>query len=329
MAFSQQAYDEQKRRFIQLRAYMAGEGPVKRIGSALKLDWRIDDQKQEILRWIMTVLAEIEKTLGDNKKDLTDCVPESYVQAMIDAATIGIPIDGRRLADLVPRGGVLQYQINTAGFVYLVGLHYQEANFKAGIVFDGDEFRTWTEDGYDHYEHKVNNPFEDDPNKMLGIYVSLSYRKGDIQHQKVERLSKSEIAKIKGKAKQNYIWNEWFFERAQTAAIKRIAKRQFQTIMGLQTAIEYDNKRNFDMSKALPPPSAGTIIDNLNARLAPPKDEALPPPEDPSLGRPVSEPEACAMCGGSGIIEDEAGKGPCPTCGPSAADRQTDQRSLL
>lgn len=347
MAFSQKEYIEQKARLNQLRLAIGGDGksltlPIKRIGSALRLDPRVDEEKQEILRWIMTVMAEIEKTLGDDKKDLTNCVPESYVQAMIDAATIGIPIDGRKLADLVPRGGMIQYQINTAGFVYLVGLHYKGANFKSGVVFEGDEFRVWSENGQDHYTHNIGegNAFADDPSKVQGIYVALTYIKDGIQHQKVERLSSAEIRKIRGKAKQDYIWKEWFLERAQTAAIKRIAKRQFQTIMGLQTAIEYDNKRNFDLNRALPAPSAGTIIDNLNARLAPPKQDIAALPEPEKHETVPLEPEQkqetvfkCNICGDTGYIDEEADgqtwKENCPQCGASAADRQTDQKALF
>lgn len=329
MAFSQSAYNRQLAGFQSLRRDLATDGPIKRIGSALRLDPRVDEQRQEILRWMTTVLAEVEKTLGDDKKDLTACSTESFVQAMIDAATIGIPIDGRRLADLVPRGGAIQYQINTAGFVYLVGRYYDDANFKTGAVFEGDTFRVWTENGQDHYEHQVKSPFEDDLKKLQGIYVALSYSKGGVHYQKVERLSKSEIDKIKGKAKQNYIWNEWFLERAQTAALKRIAKRQFQTIMGIQEAIAYDNRQNFDMEKKLlPPPSAGTIIDNLNAKLLPPKPTVKEPEKqaEPDITPAAKthiedqkqENDTCKICGGTGILEEEADgqrwEEECPAC---------------
>ena len=294
MAFNQKAFEQQSQRFQNLRAVLAEAGNIKRIATALKLDPRTDEDKQETLRWMMTVLAEVEKTLGDDKKDLTSCSPESYVQAMIDAATIGVPIDGRRLADLVPRGGRVNYQINTAGFVYLVGLHYEGANFKAGIVYQGDTFSVSTKDGFDHFEHVPADPFQQDATKMRGIYVALSYAKEGRQFQQVERLTKADIEKIKSKAQQNYIWNEWFFERATTAAVKRIAKRQFQTIMGLQQAIAYDNAQNYDMNApALPAPSAGTIVDNLNAALKPQAEQpkALTHDQTPTMPADVTAPK--------------------------------------
>lgn len=270
MAFNQNTYNQQRARFEQLRGALAEAGPIKRIATALRLDPRKDEDRQETLRWMSTVLAEVEKTLGDDKKDLTVCSPESYVQAMIDAASVGIPIDGRRLADLIPRGGRVNYQINTAGFVFLVGQHYDDANFKSGIVYQGDKFNVSTVDGYDHYDHEIADPFMQDATKIRGIYVSLSYTKGGTKYQKVERIPPADIEKLKNAAKQKDIWNMWFFERVQTAAVKRIAKRQFQTILGLQEAIAYDNRQNYDMTApALPAPSAGSIIDNLNQKLKP------------------------------------------------------------
>jgi recombinational DNA repair protein RecT len=189
------------------------------------------------------------------------------------------------------------------------------------VVYAGDTFDIRTEDGYDHYTHIIADPFSQDFNKMTGIYAALAYSKDGKKYQKVERLAPSEIAKIKSKAQQKYIWDEWFFERAQTAAIKRIAKRQFQTIMGIQQAVEYDNRLNYDMSKTLPPPSAGSIIDNLNAKIAPQDDVKAIESVNPVHIEMDTAPEkvevvsdVCAACHGRGIVEDEEGKGPCPRC---------------
>lgn len=337
MAFSERLFAEHTQIFANLRQYCADAAQVKRVASVLGLDVRKDEDRQATMRAMLIVLSEVEKNLGDDKNKVITCSFDSFIQAMIDSALYGVPIDGRKLAELVPYGGRVSYQINTAGFVYLVGLHYDGADFKAGIVYEGDTFTVSTKDGYDTYEHVPADPFAQDALKMRGIYVALSYTKEGRPYQNVERLTKADIEKLRGKAKQAGIWNEWFFERAKTAAVKRIAKRQFQTIMGVQAAIEYDNRQNYDMTAtALPAPSAGSLIDNLNTKLKPQEQpKALDhspalPMETAETGvrgevvenggnassstNKAKETPVCAACNGRGFVEwsDETGNGTMP-----------------
>jgi recombinational DNA repair protein RecT len=245
---------------------------TKQAGSriALALGHNADDMagKTETFKYISSVLMEIKKTEcppkeTDNKKlnkDLTFCTPDSIVQAIIDAASFRLPIDGRGLAHLVKYGAKASFMPGYRGYLYKIAENYRDVDFTAEPVFEGDELELFDESGYQTYKHRRTNPFQTAQNKMTGIIACLSYTDNAGRHSKISTLAKSEIDQIRGAAKQDFIWEAWFFEKAKVAALKRLCKVHFATIMGVQELTKFDNEEHF-------------AIENLSTRT----DHIVPP----------------------------------------------------
>jgi len=220
---------------------------------ALSLGFKAKDEagKSEAFKYISSVLQEIKKTEGDDKKDLTVCSVDSIIGAMIDSANFKLPIDGRQLAHLVRykmgNGYVAQFQPGYKGFIYKIAEFYNCVDFTAEPVFDGDTLELTDEGGFQSYTHKRADPWIRDQKKMLGLIACLTYTDAAGQHSKVALLPKAEIDQIRKVAKQDFIWSAWYFEKAKVAALKRLCKYNFATVLGLQELVQWDNENNFNI----------------------------------------------------------------------------------
>ena len=211
------------------------------------------DAKVQARSYAASVLAEVEKS-----QDLQACRPDSIIQCMIDAAKFGLKIDGRQQAHLVPFKGVATMQIGYRGFLAKLREHYDDVDFVVEPVFDGDTFNTWDENGYQKYQFRKKNPFNQSLDSLQGVFVAISYRLGETRTQKVTVMPKEEIEKVKGVAKTKDIWNKWYLEKAKVAAIKRACKIHFASVMN--DIIEYDNENNFEMKEVTPKGDGGASI---------------------------------------------------------------------
>lgn len=222
--------------------------------------------KNEVYKYAGSVLAEVEKTVGDSKRDLSVCRPDSIVQTMVDAARFRLMIDGRQLAHIVKYGNTATLQIGYRGYIAKIREHFDDADINVFPVYEGDTLEISGGDGFDRYTHKRGNPFADGENGFQGIVAALYYKKGDREFQKVITMSAQEIGKVRKAAKQDYIWSAWFIEKAKAAAVKRICKLQFAEISILQEMLAFDNQRHFDIERPIDVTKAGSIVDNLNAQ---------------------------------------------------------------
>lgn len=215
-------------------------------------------------RFVGSVLAEIKRSMGDKSKDLSVCTPDSIAQSMIDAANFKLAIDGRKHAHLVKRGSECTLQIGVAGYVAKINEHLPDAVISASVMYEGDTLSLNEQDGFTHYSYKCANPMESDTKKIIGAFAVVSFSKAGHRYQKVEAMPRTEIEKIRGKAKFDAIWAEWFTEKAKVAVVRRACKLLFQGIQGMQDIIEYDN-RSFDMEWPSAAPDRTTIVDDLNS----------------------------------------------------------------
>jgi len=153
---------------------------------------------------------------------------------------------------LVKYGSRATFQPGYRGYLFKISEYYRDVDFTAEPVFEGDDIEAFDDSGFQSYTLKRKNPFEFDEKKMLGIVACLSYSDGE-KHRKVVFLSGNEIAKIRKVAKQDFVWKEWFFEKAKVAALKRLCKIHFASVMGLQELIRYDNDEHFDLVSEVTP----------------------------------------------------------------------------
>lgn len=242
---------------------------------AVSLGLSPDDEKAQTqaFKYASSVIAEIAKTQGNEKNDLTKCTPDSICRAVVDAAQFRISVDGRKLAYLEARWNkdkkALEagLQISTNGLVYKIAEQYPDVTIQADAVFEGDTLKIKVVDGVKDYDLIVDNPFCTDIAKLQGVVVKLSYTMSGKKHQDVQVVPKQDLLKMKAASKTS-VWDSWPIERMKTAAIKRVCKWHFKAVIGLQDMIDYDNRENYDLAKIEhASPVRKNIVDNLSAAI--------------------------------------------------------------
>lgn len=255
-----------KKQIVAINEKLKSQDCLNKVAIALGFSDAEHDEagRREADMYMSSVVATV---MDDPKGKLQLCTPRSVFNAALDAAKMKVAIDGRKHAALVPYAGKATLQLTSAGYEHKIHTHLENSSVKSGVVYEGDKFTVSETDGWTEYEHIVADPFNDDDSKIIGVYVAISYSKGDRRFQLVERMSRKELEKVKGCSKMGAgVWNKWYAERAKTAAIKRASKRLFNDVLGLQAMVDYDNKKNYEKVD-LNERSENNIIDNINNRI--------------------------------------------------------------
>jgi phage RecT family recombinase len=198
-------------------------------------------------KYIISVLNEIRKTAGDDKKDLSKCTPLSIESAIKQACDLQLEIDGRQHCHLIRYGLSANLQVGYRGFIYAIKRAYPDANIDCKLVYEGDSFILKSEGDITTYSLEVKDPFAS-KDKIIGGFCYISYSIGGRPVSFCETMQLSEIIKIKGKAKQDFIWKEWFEEKAKVAIIRRACKIHFSGIQQIEKITEFDNQ-SYDLEK--------------------------------------------------------------------------------
>ena len=200
-------------------------------------------------KYINSVLLEINKSKSDPKKDLSNCSPISILQAVKQAVDLGLEIDSRQHCHLVKYGNSVQLQVGYRGFIYAIKRTYTDANIVVNLVKEGDTFTIKKGGDIEEYTHAIKDPFAGQ-DKIIGGYCYISFTLGNRKIAKIEAVSKEEINKIKGSAKQDFIWKAWFEEKAKVAIIRRGCKVIFAGLNNelLDNLINKDNQ-DYDLNQ--------------------------------------------------------------------------------
>lgn len=206
-------------------------------------------------KYIVSILNEIKKSASDEKKDLTKCTPQSIESAIKQACDLQLEIDGRQhchLVKYVDRNGKsnANLQIGYRGFIYAIKRAYPDANIDCKLVYKGDVFTIKSEGDATTFSLEVKDAFSRSQADVIGGYCHISYTVGNRLVSFCETMSLAEINKIKGKAKQDFIWKEWFEEKAKVAIIRRACKIHFSGIQQIEQITEFDNQ-DYDLQKVV------------------------------------------------------------------------------
>lgn len=219
-------------------------------------------------QYALSVLAEIKKTIGDPRKDLSKADPTSILFAARDAAKLRLEIDGRQHAHLVKDGDKVQLQIGYRG--YLARLQSSLQGFAAHVecVYKGDTVEVVQDGMNGHVKHIKGNPFGTLTDQdIIGVYAQLSYLAGNNRVTFVTTMNRAEIDKIRRSAKTGDIWNAWFTEKAKVACIRRACKAHFSAVTHDLDAL--DNEA-FDLNNttAVNAASTATLITTVQEEAA-------------------------------------------------------------
>ena len=229
-----------------LRSYFSEDITRKRV--AFRLGYGKEDTDR-----VLANLYEVVETAED-PATLLACDPRSLITSCIQAHQVGLSIDKRGHAWVVPyynkNKGVkeAQMQIGWRGYVYRLCQKLESCKVHVDLVHEGDEFTIYKENNRETYIHKPANPFSTGKEGCVGAYCYIEYTddRGD-RASVVGRMSIDEIQQIAGIAKSNKVWGPWWGEQAKKSVIKRTCKVQFSSIT---SDLDKIDNENYDLSKA-------------------------------------------------------------------------------
>jgi len=206
-------------------------------------------------------------------KDLRKCKKEQILQSVIDCLNLGLTIDKREHAYLVPRpyrdkitkkilGYSATLQIGWRGYIYKITEQYPDFNIDdIKFVRDEDKFSVQKSNGMTCINHNIANPFDDSIKNIKGIYCTISYTKGNRVCEHNEFMSIKQIKQIKSMSTwEEYIWNPYFSEMAKKTIIRRACKINFASIT--KKLDDFDNQY-YDVSR----PSKTKGLEDLNKNI--------------------------------------------------------------
>lgn len=150
---------------------------------------------------------------------LARCNPATLAMAIIEASSLGLEIDGRGLAYLVPFGNEVQLIYGYKGLMDLAYRSGKVVSIMAEVVGKNDRFTVVF--GLDpKLEHTPN--LEDGRGDIIASYAVAFMKDGSKQFVVV---SKADLDKIKNASKsKSGPWQTWPEEMAKKTAIKRLCK---------------------------------------------------------------------------------------------------------
>ena len=225
-------------------------------------------------KYITNVLVEIGKTMSDPKKDLSHCTSNSIVTAIKHACDLQLEIDSRQHCHLIKYGDKATLQVGYRGYIYAIKRAYPDANIDCQLVYQGDTFLLKKEGDVTTYSLEVANAFAP-KEKIMGGFCYISYTVGGRLISFCETMSLEEINKIKGCAKQDFIWKSWFEEKAKVAIIKRACKIHFSGIQEIAKVTEFDNL-DYDLDSVV---SKTSNIESIKFESGESLDKKLTPEE--------------------------------------------------
>lgn len=201
----------------------------------------------------MTALVEMKKYLYDNKRtfhvalraddeavvnsyilgvyntlvthsELQKCTPESIRDAAITSATLGVPIDGRQYAYLVPYKGHVQFQLSYKGYVYLAKRDPDVDQIQSVIVYEEDDFSVDMGDNTITHIPNLDSQTYGQDSAIKYVYAIVRFKENTGRHRIFEVMTRKAIDDIRDNAKQDYIWSRHYGEMARKTVIKRLCK---------------------------------------------------------------------------------------------------------
>lgn len=158
---------------------------------------------------------------------LQECSVKSLVRAMSQSASLGLEIDQRGLAYLVPykNKGIMEAQLQI-GYQGLMELAYRSSkvkSIKANCIYESekDKVKIKRIDGRFYVEHPFT--FEQPEGEMIAVYATAEVD-GVLPQTVVLRREEVEKFRSKSKAPDSPAWKDHYDAMAKKTAIRQLAK---------------------------------------------------------------------------------------------------------
>jgi hypothetical protein len=151
----------------------------------------------------------------------------------------GLTIDGKHVT--IQKTGV---SYDYVAYKNKMLLAYPESLIDVSLVYKDDNFAFAKESGRVVYTHKINNPFGQFEQDVIGGYCVIKNKRGEF----LTLLSAADIEKHRKVAKTDSIWKSWFAEMALKTIVKKACKQHFADIF---QSIETLDNENYDVEQPL------------------------------------------------------------------------------
>lgn len=180
-----------------------------------------DQRSQERMSSVLMVAVEKDPQLINADR-------ASLIAAVRQCAAHGLVPDGNEATLQVyntkqKNGGWIQkvqYQPMVRGIINRVLNSGKVQSFWAELVYEGEEFSIDMSQGDRRPKHSPDY-FNRDGN-IIGVYAVAKMANGTVD---CEPMTRKEIDKVRGVAKTQKVWDNWFEEKAKVAVMRRMSKR--------------------------------------------------------------------------------------------------------
>lgn len=236
------------------------------------------------------------------KPELERCSPASFIRCVLEAAELGLAIDGK-LAHAVPFKTEAQLIVDYKGLIAVARRGGLIADCRSDVIREGDEFRAVRENEKDllHHERRLTGG----PQKVLGAYALLSLS-GGLTHFELMDVADLDRIRRKSKAANNGPWVSDTNEMYRKTVVKR-ALKYFSEDPAMVRALEIDD-REYEEPETPATNGAATLPQGRQSLRAPapvdvPADDL--PPAEPA--EPTRE-DNLAELDRRDLVEDLAGR---------------------
>lgn len=164
---------------------------------------------------------------------LMECDPISIRDAAITSAVLGVAIDARQYAYLIPYNKKAQFQMSYKGYVNVAKRDPDVDNVISNIVYDGDVFGV--DLGANTLSHTLtmDSPLYGTTAGIKYVYALVRFKANTGRSMMFEVMTKKQIDEIRASSKAGAkldkfgnptIWEKHYGEMARKTAIKRLCK---------------------------------------------------------------------------------------------------------
>lgn len=178
-----------------------------------------NNQEDAVNKYLLGICNALASNL-----DLLNCAPESIRDAAITSAVLGVPIDARQYAYLVPYNNKVQFQLSYKGYIYIAKRDTDVDNISSVIVYSQDEFSFDLGANTINHIPNLDSPSYGSSEDIKFVYAVVRFKQDTGRSLIFEVMTKRQIDTIKDAAKQKYIWNGHYGEMARKTVIKRLCK---------------------------------------------------------------------------------------------------------
>lgn len=191
------------------------------------------DNDQKLQRFLRVLSTEVRR----KPELLTEARRPSLLAAMCLSAQLGLEPGPTQRVYFIPYGSEVQFQLGWRGIAELAYRSGQLDLLTTRVVYTGDQFDWWEEDGVIRSIYRPSKVIIDPADRRLGqVYASVTYRNGQRDIEVMDRdqvdaiMRRSQASKAKQREDGYWYatsgpWSTDYEEMARKTVLKRLCKR--------------------------------------------------------------------------------------------------------